>query len=336
MYGLATGFWAASIYFYVQSFRRGSWADSVGLAAATLAALLTTYSSFALWFGEMALFVLFWHFSGRGARRLMGWLGAQAAIALGFSVWLPFMLEQLERSRTFRWRLPVITISMDLAQTFGAAVVAGGLLILLSLLTSLFVVNRERLLGHLTKRAHWAAWLLAAGYFVVLILGAIPRGLSIRRQLLVFLLPQILITAWGLVHLRRRRLTVILVTLSLALSGYTFFSQPFEDWRGVANYLAEHDKLGEPLLIYPRWNRNEVRHYYPGDFSEKQVYAARDWPAGEEPPFEAGSVVWVVINDFPAAAADTGPLLARFDRVGELLDREHFPTYLEVRRYRIR
>lgn len=335
MYGVATGFWAASIYFFVQSFKRDSWADTVGLAAATMGALLLTYSSLGLWLVELAAAVLFWYLAGHRRSRLVRWLLAQAAIVAGFSVWIPFMQMQLERSRSFNWQLPFVDLTATLSQVLQIAGSAGLVLIIGAVLVSLVVVSRPRLLAFFRRQAGVAAVLLTVAYLLVLVAGTIPRGLSIRRQLLVFLLPMIVAAAWGLLALHWRWLPAAVITLAFVLSSYTFLSQPYEDWRGAVMYLAEHAEEGDILFIYPGWRRSALQYYDPGELADLRVAVESEWPRGEAVPFSAGTDVWVVVNNHPTAAADTNRLWERFDRVGQLLARAEFPSYIEVRHYRI-
>lgn len=334
MYGPAIGAWAISIYYYIQSFRRSHWIDAIGLSAANLIALYLTYSSFGLWFGEMALFPLFWYANEQRRQQLVHWIIAQAVIAAGFAAWWPYLQLQMNRSTTFYWQLPFFDLSGTLAETFQRALTLGAALVLITMLVSLLIASRPRWRRAFERLVPLVAVAAVLAYLVVLIVGAVPRGLSIRRQVLVFLIPLIMFAAWGFQHIPWRWLVPAVVTFSLGLSVYTVTSPAYEDWDGALHFVASHREDGDLLFVYPPWLRLVVDYYYPGGIKAVALLPEADLPT-DDVPFPPGSDIWVVLNAHPTLAAEANRISQRMAEMGELELSRMFPRYIEVRRYRI-
>lgn len=335
MYGLAIAAWAISIYHYIQSFRRRTWIDAAGLAAANLVGLYLTYSSLALWFGQMALFPLFWFTHERRREQLLRWVLAQLLTAAGFAVWWPYLQQQMSRGSVFTWRLPFVDLSGTLAETFQRGLLLAAIAVLAMAFASLFIASRQRWRQSLQRLVPIVAWLLVCAYLIVLIIGVVPRGLSIRRQLLVFLLPLILAAAWGLRRISLQRLETAIITLSILLAIYTVASPPYEDWRGALTFVAREREPNDQLFVYPWWRSASVDYYYPGGISAANLAPVRDLLPGET-PFPTGSDVWVVLDTHPTVAADVDRIWTRLEKMGTLELRHQFPRYIEVRLYHIR
>lgn len=334
MYGPAIAAWAASVYFYVQSFRRSSWLDAVGLAASNIIGLYLVYPSLALWLGQMALFILFWDMHGRKRGQLVRWILAQVATAAAFLLWWPYLTLQMNRSITFNWQLPFLDLSGTLAETFRRGLLLAVLLLLITIGVSLLVTSRASWQATVNRLALPLAWVAFLTFLAVLVLGALPRGLSVRRQLLVFLIPLLLAGAWGLRRLRWRWLQPAVVLLSLCLAVYTVASPPYEDWRGTLAFVAEQREADDLLFVYPWWRNASVAYYYPGGLDAAELAPVQDLAPGEE-PFPRGSTVWVVMNDHPSDRTNTDRIWRRLDELGVIELRRQFPRYIEVRRYQI-
>jgi uncharacterized membrane protein len=151
MYGPATFFWLAAIYFSVQLWRRQSWVDAIGLGASTAAGLLMAYPTFALWLGQGALFLAASFFEPLRPKRLLKWLLAQSLIAAAFWAWWPYLRFQLQRSAMFHWHLPGLPqwgFSGTLEETLRLGIVAGVAGLVLLLVGGLLLSRlRERLPG---------------------------------------------------------------------------------------------------------------------------------------------------------------------------------------------
>lgn len=334
MYGLASFFWVASIYFYLQTVRRDSWLDSVGLAAATLAGLLTAYPTFALWLGEISLFFLFWTWTGRPRRRLVRWLAAQAVIVTGFAFWWPFLQLQLARGSLFFWQLPGMPVGFTgtLEQTLQLALVLGGVTILLLIALSL-IVTRHPALAHAWQRHLPLVMMGLVMVFIGLtLLGALPRALSVRRQLLVFWPPLVLLAAWALERWSNRLLTAGTLTLSLVLSLAMLLGPPYEDWRGLTNLVAAEAQPGDRIWLTPSWFSRPFAYYYQGRVDYENVDVAQL----EDRPPVPGDRIWLVTTNHPSLDAYTGNVKSWLHTRADLEATVPFARFLEVRVYRMK
>jgi 4-amino-4-deoxy-L-arabinose transferase-like glycosyltransferase len=321
MYGLAMFFWVAAIYFYIQSWQRDNWLDTLGLVLVMTGGLYTAYPTLALWFIQMALFFLFWRLCDGQPIRLVRWLLAQLAVAALFYAWWPFLQRQLDRPTVFDWLnffesalgpetaeqlsqwLEQRNLTTTLAGTFQLAVVAGLVFVLVSLLLSLIVV-RWRSIISLVKRWEFPIAIIITFIFLALTAaGAIPRGLSLRRQLLVFWVPFIILAAWAIIQLKNKWLLAAAVGLSLLLSLYTAFGPAYEDWRSAVVVVEEHSQPGDLILITPTWSTAAFDYYYEGDlfYTGTNLQHARQ----NEPALIQAPHVWLVFNRHPALAVLT-------------------------------
>jgi hypothetical protein len=142
---------------------------------------------------------------------------------------------------------------------------AAGLLVLLAAAGASWVLSaRPALAARLPGLAGPAAWALILALVVGLVLGAIPRGLSARRQLLVFWPVLVLLGAWACVRLHRRALAIGSVALGLALSIAMVLGPPYEDWRGVTAFLAGHAQPDDQILIDASYAADAFDYYYHG------------------------------------------------------------------------
>jgi uncharacterized membrane protein len=119
----------------------------------------------------------------------------------------------------------------------------------------LFLVIRQTIqmntLGSLREQA-WLRVLSAALFIILLALSVIPRGYSLKRQV-IFILPFVLmIFAWlwpwgGKSH----RLLTILLGLSLLASLINVLVIPKDQWREAASYISEHSQPGDVVILEP-------------------------------------------------------------------------------------
>ncbi len=336
MYGVAQLAWVAAIYFYIRVLQRDRWGDAAGLALAHLAAIYLAYPGLALWLGQAALFGLLWVATGRRRGRLVRWSMAQIAVVAGFWPWLPFMSQQLQRNRLFHWRLPGLELSATLAQTMQTAAVLAGALLLTALALALVMAWRPGLWRLVTGHTGLWAGLILLLFVPIQIGGAIPRGLSIRRQLLVFFPPLILLAAWALTRLNRPRLTMAVLGLSFFLGAATYTLPPYEDWRGAAAYLQAHEAPGDRLLLYHFWYRAPLDYEYTGSLAPENLTGATDLAATRGDLFPAGARVWVLVNDIPVDRAGVDQMWRWFEARGQLEASQTFSRFIELRAYRLR
>ena len=339
MYGVASLFWVASIFFYLRSLKRDSWLDSLALSVMTLTGIFLAYPTLGLWGLEISLFWLLWHLNGQKIDRLIRWLMAQALIALGFYLWWPFFQQQLERvSITFEW--PILTrLGLDLSGTFADTIYLGlsvGIgLLMAGLFIWLLVWWRPNLLVWVTSWFQVAAIGIVILFILATILGAIPRGLSLRRQLLVFWPPMVLLAGWALVYIGRFWLTAVVLTLSFCLAVVSLLGPPHEDWRGAATWLMAQAEPTDMIIVAPNWIKSGFDYYYKGAVPYRS--ASNSEFAGEGAgPFSSGQRVWVVLLDNPGPENDISPISTWFERHATYFATHSFSRNIRVTGYEVK
>ncbi|MCB8961631.1 MAG: glycosyltransferase family 39 protein [Ardenticatenales bacterium] len=337
MYGLISGFWVSSLYFYIQTIRRDSWLDTLGLALANTIALGLAYPTLALLVLELSFFLLGWSLAGKRPLRVMRFILAQLPPIAGAIFWWPYFQIQLGRGGVFNWALPGLDFQPTLGQTVAGAGLIGLGLLAVVVLASWLLARQPRLLGWIATRANWWAVAILLGFLPLLLIGVIPRGLSVRRQLLVFLPILILLAGWALDQLRRRWLTGIYLGLATLLGLSMLWLPPYENWGGAVDFIEAHETAGDAIfLLRPWYEPYAMDYYYEGviPFEDRHTIAGELETVLAEYP--AGSTVWVMANATPAEEALMTKLWQPFAAVGDQVAEAEFPTYLIVRGYRLR
>jgi mannosyltransferase len=358
MYGPASLFWFISIYFYVQLLRRRRWLDVFGLAAATAAGLYTAYPTLALWLGQAMLLATFLPFQKERWSLLRRWSAAQLLIILAFAAWWPFLQLQLQRSSTFDWRLPAalqaeaagnagslrftiltflsrLNFSGTLEDTLRLGLVAAGFAVVVIMAASLCLYRWPSLLTRLKRTLPLLAVMLVVVFVALTIAGAVPRGLSIRRQLLVFWPPLLLLGTWAILFLRRPSLTAAILILTLVLAFTTAFGKPYQDWRGAALLVAEQAQPDDLLWLSPVWVNTAFDYYYEGEVPYKGVKPeslAREW---QSLPLPAGASIWLVIDYHPAILGYTEGVETWLADRAERQSSYSFSQYIRVVQYTV-
>jgi uncharacterized membrane protein len=350
MYGMSSFFWAASLYFYFRTLYSDGRFDFLGLMLTTLAAILTTYASFALWFLQMALVYWFWQQGGGKRARLGRWLLAQMGIAAGLALWWPFLMMQLSRPLIFNWRLPGplaswIDLTGTLQQTLQRALVAGIVLMLSALGISIWLTKRPLS----QRRATQLGIILAVGALgalcIVTFTGPIQRGLSIRRQLLVLLPSLILLAAWALSMPHRRWPARLVIALTLAAALVTVASPPYENWRAAIDHVSRGIGTTDVILASPRWQLAALDYYYDGDHlrfganDAGDLRAARgqlDGRDSETAVFAPLRRVWLLVNSHPTVLPRSQAIRSDLATAGQLVDTVSFANHVTLFVYDIK
>ncbi len=347
MYGPATMMWAAAIYFYLSLWRKGRFFDVAGLSMSLLAGLYTAYPTLALVGGQLALLIPIWHHHERDRRRLMLWLLSQLIVVIGFLPWLPFLEQQLSTVSPFDWLGParnllgagivdpiaaflaLLGFESTLAGTMRLATLGGIVLVVLVWLSFLITVKRPRLRVRLQSRQLWLVVFILMVFLAVTLVGALPRGLSVRRQLLVFWLPIVLLAAWALLQLNRWLVASAILVISLLLGGWTAFGPAHEDWRGAAGYITERAGPAD-ILFLPTTGLVAFEYYNYGATPYAGAYITQLEP--EALPTDGR--IWLVLNRHPALQSASNPLLVWFNEQGQLVEQRSYSRFIEVYEYR--
>jgi len=339
IYSLALFAVVCSIYFYLQVFRDGHWGYALGLTLTTLMGLYTAYSVLAIWFLEVGFVLLLWHYYGRNRRRLLHWSIAQILILLGMIPWIPFLRQQLTRPWQFRWPLSLqslfnLSISGSLEQVMYVGLIFGIVWILLMLAGSAIFIAKSSIQEWVSHRKIPVAVVGILMLMVVIVLGSIPRGLTLRRQLLVFMPFVILLGSWGMWILRNQILSWTLIILAIGFSLYTTLSPPYQDWRNVTSYINENIEPGEQVLLAPGWSIFAFDYYVDGPMSYEGI-TVTELVENRSDHVPSGEPVWLVVEQHPSLKEYTEEVERWFGDHAEVMERETFSRYLVVYKYRV-
>ncbi|HSH02155.1 MAG TPA: glycosyltransferase family 39 protein [Anaerolineae bacterium] len=338
MYGPVTLFWGASLLFYARLLYGDNWLDVVGFGVATLLGLLTAYPTLALWGLELSFFWVLWHGNGRSLTRLGRWLLAQIIIVVGLSQWWPYMQIQLGRGGVFNWPiLPAIGIDLtnDLRGILMVAGAGGATIFGAGILLWLLIWWQPRLLTVGQRLLPVVSGLLIIGFVAVTIGGAIPYGLSIRRQLLVFVFPFLFMVGGAIVYWERPLLTKSLLILTGVAALVPVFGPSFEDWRGARDYIVAAAEAGDEIIMTPAWIVQSFDYY---EQPELPPYRGSDLAAYAQgaPGHQAGERIWLVYLDHPTNRPASQAAIDWFAANGTVLNRVDFPRNIVVIEYEIR
>lgn len=315
MYGLATLFWVLSLFFYGRLLQKGSWLDVLGLTVANVGGLYTAYSTLGLLFLEFGCFWVLWVAVGRPIGRLGRWLVGQGLTMAAFWLWLPSFQWQLEQGLRFQWRAPqpfdFIGFSGTLAETLQWGLVLGGVG-LLGLIGGSFLIRWQR---ERVKRVVPALSLILILLFCLITLaGAVPRGLSVRRQLLFAYPILILFVAAAFYQIRRTWLTGTAILFSFVLSLAMILAPAYEDWRGIAHLAEQQTEEGELILLSPDWASHEFRYYFTEEGDRGNAGITPKDLHENSYNLHPGDTVWLILNTHPAMKPYTQEVESWFEQ----------------------
>ncbi|MBK8048585.1 MAG: glycosyltransferase family 39 protein [Anaerolineales bacterium] len=234
-------------------------------AIVALTALAGTYLHY-FFFLLAPLQLLVWiaHYAVRRTRvraALLGLLAWGAALA-GYWPWLQtrafaaFLalpvnannyIAQLARQRL---NLPAFLIDQTyLLVLLGVIAAIIGVAVMYAFLRTM----HRRSLWPRLQTGNWYAYLSLIVFLFVILLWALPRGYTAKRQLLV-LAPYVLLAfAWGWPWQRNRRwVLLVAATASLLATVYVVAWTPKEQWREAAAYVGAQAAPGDIVLLSPR------------------------------------------------------------------------------------
>lgn len=221
---------------------------------ASLAALYLHYDA-ALLLSAAGLIYL-WA-NRQNGRRLLGWTGVHALLALAFLPQMARLIDTFERVNTLHIieNAPVALAALAVGVLGGAAVV-----------------------GLVIWRAGPARAAVALAVLVILGLAVADLttyGVSIKRHIAI-VTPVALMGA-SLV-LTRARLPAVaragLVLVGVPALILVLVVHPKEDWRGVATYLDAAARPDDELVVYQGYTDVALRRYYHGSPRTVPVYSA--------------------------------------------------------------
>jgi uncharacterized membrane protein len=244
MYAQVTMLGLVAVYAYT---RRWYWL----YALAGIATLYTQYLGAAIVIAINLHAVLWWRSQTR--REWRGWLGANAAVALGFLPWLPTFLDQQSHALNTSPRTAA-GLAVDTLMAYGGGIARGDVFLAAG--------------GLLAAQAASLGLLLWLAPLVLVITLGLRSGLFEVRYLVLSLPGLALLAAAGIVRLGRHPLValgiglVALVPAGLGLSAQYFDAAlARDDYRGLVAAI-ESEARPTDVIVLSAPNQVEIFSYY--------------------------------------------------------------------------
>jgi len=315
---------------HVRYVRTGTTASLLAYAAAMLLALYTHYYALFLLVAQNAYLIWLLQHRALPRERLRRWLWAQAALALAFAPWLPFLAQQSGLAASVAdWAVPDplaalggLTLAFSVGDQAGLPALLAAVLFLPALAAGGWALRREPQV--LALLACYALVPLALG-----LLAAAPlHAFRERGFIAVAWVPQLLVAAglvggarggalrarqgWraGAWPLARALYGAALVVL-LAQGTAAMLAAPKEDWRSAAGLVAALGREGDVILLLHYGGQLALDRYLPpglprrglpADFDWRRGYAARyrlepaDLGAVVDPALAGRRRVWAILS----------------------------------------
>ena len=276
MYALVCTLGLASTLFYTLAIRREKQLIWLAWIVMTVAGLYTHYSMLLLAFAQIGLFGVLW--KANNSSRAALWIALLALLIVSllfvpqartfvrqlvFSGWQGGYYYQAVQSTLSKWN-----ISVTPSQLYTAIIVAAILTL------GIGVFSTKVLLGRLKQAQVGTGVILVAlaVYLLILIATAIPRGLGIKRQLLV-LLPYALGGVAALISssLYRTHLLAALILVTLPVTIHMVAVREQEAWRDVARFVENNEESQDIILFDPSWKQQPFDYYCHGDVPRQGV-----------------------------------------------------------------
>lgn len=269
MYALVCTLGLASTLFYTLAIRRKKPLIWLAWIVMTVAGLHTHYSMLLLAFAQIGLLVPLWKASNSNRTTL--WIALLALLIVSLlcvpqartfvrqivlSGWQGGYYYMTVQSMLSKW-----DISISSSQFYAAIIVT-------AVLTLGIGVFSIKLLLRCLKQGRVGIGVILAAlavYLLILIATAIPRGLGIKRQLLI-LLPYVLGGIAALISFSpyHSRLLAALILVTLPVTGHIVAVREQEAWRDVAQFVEDNEEPQDIVLFDPAWRQWAFDYYYHG------------------------------------------------------------------------
>jgi mannosyltransferase len=324
MYALVCTLGLASTLFYTLAIRRKKPLIWSAWIVMTVAGLYTHYSMLLLAFTQIGLLGPLWKASNSNRTALWIALLALLLVSLLFvpqartfvrqlvlSGWQGGYYYMAVQSMLSKWGILISPSQLYTAIGVTAALVLG-----------IGVFSTNVLLSRLKQTQVGTRLILAAlaVYVLILIATAIPRGLGIKRQLLI-LLPYALGGIAALISPSpyRTRLLAVLILVTLPVTGHIVAVREQEAWRDVAQLVENSEEPQDIILFDPSWRQHDFDYYYRGDVPRQRI-GEKDVPETLINIIASHQRVWLVQYIDPP-----GKVQRWLDENCTLLDEHIFP-----------
>jgi hypothetical protein len=295
MYGLVTLLAAASVYWAVRLIREpDSKVAWLAYYATTLAAIYTHYYAFFVVLVENLVLIGFW-LGHRQRRNLILWFVIQGFIVLAYLPWALVQSRFLGGKASTRFEewgaATALHIAGDTVSAFGAGLAVPHMVSILVAMVYLIAMTSG--LVALVRRSHPESWLIAAYFFLPLLLAWVVNPIMpffYPRYLLLIAPAFYLLAAWGMMACRSRSLWRPLGIIGAALlilgSVYGLVGYYTDDgylkgrYGQMMAHIQANAQPGDGLILANQLQRPVFEYYQPqgldASFFPKYEYALED------------------------------------------------------------
>ncbi len=211
-----------------------------------------------------------------GIRAFIYWLVGVLLAGLAFSPWLrtPAARSFLAVLKTGSYPGQILASKLGMKPQILVLILAATALAVLSIGAYCFRILLkkswfEKALNHGGVRIDIVLFAVMA---VLLIASVIPRGYSIKKQIVLFvpygLLLIGLLWPW---EARHRKKIVAVFCFSIICSLINIFAIPKDDWRQVVDFLGKEYRAGDVILLLPSYNSFPFEYYSRGKLPSEGI-----------------------------------------------------------------
>ena len=105
-----------------------------------------------------------------------------------------------------------------------------------------------------------------------------------------------------MINVRRLISYILIIILVIAVSFpsiQSFYYKKIEDWKGISQYLVEHSRSGDVIVIEPDWQRMNLLHYYDPNLKNTMIRTIDANLTELEDIVSKNERVWVVYGESP-------------------------------------
>ncbi len=299
------------------------------LIGAMTAAVYVHYGAVLLATVQILLFVALSAAGRTNWRRLLVWLAGLGVVGAAFVPWLQSpaaraFLTPGVSAGSYVTSLLVqhfnLTVSFDLLVLIAVAVSLTAGALGLALVYWLVRRMHGRQTGQRWRDQKWLQLLAAGLFLILLVVSVVPRGYTVKRQLLLLWPYGLLLFAWlwpwrGRFH----RLLLSMLALSLIAALINVALIPKDQWREAASFIAEHRQANDLVLLEPSYGVIPFDYYDLGR-TPREGFPAKADAAWMDAVLNHNDRIWLV-ESASAAGLQSQPQAQRWlEAHGTLLD----------------
>lgn len=334
MYALVCTLSLASTFFYTLAIRQENPLAWIAWIVTTTAGLYTDYSMMLIIIGQIILLVPLWKLYNTQAKaRWPAFIALPTALFLSTPTIYIFVTElvagggeagyyTLIQSLLSAWSIEIPQAQLHTITLLAGAIVLG------------ITAAAAYMLPSLLKRVRVGMGFVIVAitlYLLIVVASAIPRGMLLKRQLLVFL-PYGLggVAALLSTSSRRPHLLAALILVTLPVTGHVIAVREQEAWRDAVQFVEENAQPDDVILFNAWYAQPSFEYYYRGDLLRQGI---RVKDATETLPNITASHrrVWLVLSQ-DKLTDPQGDIQSWFDENCTLIE-EHILQGVRVRLY---